>query len=464
MSSGTGGAAGNRSAGDNSPGVAGGTGAAGGADSTGSCSFHIQSSSPSTAIPTVGVIEWSTSLGTLDSASVEFSLVDAKADELNTGGTAPVDLAQAKFRTLLLGLKGERSYRFHIVAKLGATTCKSDDYDFTAGPVSTSVPSVTRSVKQSAARAKGFIVTTGGMGSGGPGGLGAGGGLGGGTAMILDADGEVVWWASAPSSCSRAIMSYDGSQMWMAALNMGTGGEVRRVSMDGLDTANNVSGLSNTHHDITVLPGGIVTALSWSKMDNPSDVLERSPDGTVRTLLTLNSKYYQAQQWHANAIHYFAADDSYTVSDRYANLFLKIKRTGELVWQFGGSCSSAPAPKCVSGSWSVNHGHHLLTDGTFLFFNNGSMGGGSTAYDYALTESGSSFTAKEIWSYSASGVGSSTLGDTQRLPNGNTLITFSNQGVIHEIDSSRNLVQTFSLGTLGYADFRESLYGEPTRK
>jgi hypothetical protein len=50
----------------------------------------------------------------------------------------------------------------------------------------------------------------------------------------------------------------------------------------------------------------------------------------------------------------------------------------------------------------------------------------------------------------------------QRLPNGNTLITSSNGGVIQEVDSSWNTVQSIK-GTFGYADWRETLYGPPPR-
>jgi hypothetical protein len=224
-----------------------------------------------------------------------------------------------------------------------------------------------------------------------------------------------------------------------------------------------VSGLSGTHHDITVAPGGIVTCLSWASVDKPSDVIEHSPNGTNKTVFTVDSKFYQATQFHANAIHYMTADDSYTISDRYVNLFVKVSRSGQLKWQIGGSCSGAKTTNCVAGSWSVNHGHHLTDDGKFLFFNNGNMGSGSQAYEFSITETGT-FSAKQNWTYSASGAGSDVLGDVQRLPNGNTLVTFSTQGVIHEIDSSRTLVQSMSMGSLGYADFRESLYGEPTRK
>jgi hypothetical protein len=50
----------------------------------------------------------------------------------------------------------------------------------------------------------------------------------------------------------------------------------------------------------------------------------------------------------------------------------------------------------------------------------------------------------------------------QRLPNGNTVITYSNAGQILEVDSSWSAVQTLK-GSFGYADWRETLYGPHAR-
>ncbi len=64
--------------------------------------------------------------------------------------------------------------------------------------------------------------------------------------------------------------------------------------------------------------------------------------------------------------------------------------------------------------------------------------------------------------YHAPGTTSSVLGDVQRLPNGNTLVTFSIAGTMDEIDASGSVVQHIS-GPGGYADWRETLYGPPLR-
>jgi hypothetical protein len=113
----------------------------------------------------------------------------------------------------------------------------------------------------------------------------------------------------------------------------------------------------------------------------------------------------------------------------------------------------------------VNHGHQVLDNGNFLFFNNGTYRSAtpSLVLEYSLSTSGT-MQATQVKSYASStNAHSDSLGDVQRLPNGNTLIVFSNDGLIEEVDSSWNVVQTLQASSFGYADWRETLYGPPPR-
>jgi hypothetical protein len=403
-------------------------------------------------IGTVGIVTFTSDLAGMDSAQIEFGLAE-------TGPTmvAPVDLAEANYRTLLLGMKGDRDYVFRVVANAGETSCTSVDYELTTEPVANSVPQVQRTVQNEGAATKtGFLVLSGGIGNLGG---GFGGGVGGESvpAFILDGDGDVVWWAPAPASTSRARMDWEGKNMWMMALNVGGGmGEVRRVSMDGLETET-VPELNEGHHDFTVIPGGIVTAIVHQ--GGCSAIVERSPDGSIDTIVASTDDIYQRNMdCHPNAIHYYPEEDVYTVSDRNPNLFVKITRGGSLIWQLGGS---NPKGDAFTGDtqWSVNHGHQVLENGNFLFFNNGSGQGASPIIELQLDEA--AWTATRVWEYS--GDSSPTLGDVQELPNGNILITYSNSGVIQELTKDKTVVQSWTTTSLGYTDYRETLYGPPPK-
>jgi hypothetical protein len=295
--------------------------------------------------------------------------------------------------------------------------------------------------------------------------------------MIIDADGSVVWATAAPKSCSRARLDYEGKTFWMMATNpSNAGGDVRFVSMDGTTSGANLEGLERAHHDFIALPGGSIAVFRWSSggLDPESDLVERKSDGTLTTLFHVGSNLYagghsafggNGNSYHCNSLTHHAADDTFTIGDRNPNLFVNVGRDGSVRWQFGGSCAAARTPHCVPGSWEINHGHHWLDDGTFLFFNNRDFGdpGASSALEFKLGMPGATTAAASKQWDSGAGEHSDTLGDVQRLPNGNTLVTFSNNGMIYELDSAWNVVQTLHASSFGYSEWRETLYGPPSK-
>ena len=470
-SSATGGASGNGGSATGGTSKTGGASGTAGSTGSGNCSFTVISNALSSKMATVGVVEWSTTLANLSSAQIVYTLNNAASGILNKGGTAPVDLTKSNYHTLLLGLKPSSDYTFHIEATASSgTTCKSGDYTLPKTGTLSGAPTVTRTAGTgSSPQEPGFIVTCSGIGGGGFG--GPGGGTSGNGAFIIDADSTVVWYAAGPTQCSRARMDYEGVNMWMLALNVqNSGGEMRYMSMDGQTSQTSISGLSSAHHDFTVLPGKIA-ALVWASTgaDPESNLIERTTSGTLTTAFKIGSNLYAGGQsamgagssaYHCNSILYHSSDDSYTIGDRNPNLYVKVKHDGTPVWQIGGSCTGAKAPKCASGTWKVNHGHDFDTNGNLLIFNNGTSGN-AHIFEFKLTESSSAISFTTVKDFSTGGA-SSSLGDVQRLPGGNTLITYSDSGQILEVDSSWQTVQTLK-GGFGFADWRPTLYGPPER-
>lgn len=422
----------------------------------GNCRFDLEYEL-SPKINTVGVVRWSSDFETATTARIEFGLPESEQRWI-----APVELeAEEVQRTLLLGMKAEHRYDFRIVVGDGDTECVSRDFPITTGALPNSIPRITRDVRDPDRVEPGFIVTSTGIGN-----LFGGDGDGD-PVFILDADGDVVWyWLAAPPQTSRAHMDWAGARMWMLALNVtGGAGRVSYVSMDGSDLVENVAGFENTHHDFTTLPDGTVTAIAH--IGGCSGILERSPGGEVTTIVESVSSIYKPGQavyvtvgraeCHPNSIHYHPEDDSYTIADRYVHAYVKISRSGELLWQLGGH---DPLGASFHAVWAVNHGHQLLDNGNFLLFSNGNAGENARVLEYELDES--KWEAKRIWEYEGE-LGSPTLGDVQRLPGGNTLITYSNAGIMREVDEDGNLVQDIRTTSLGYTTFRKSLYGPPPR-
>jgi hypothetical protein len=347
-------------------------------------------------------------------------------------------------------MKGSSNYVYRIVATSSAGTCTSQDYMIMTGAVPSTTPKPTATIMNAAGHSKGFYVTSSGVS--------------GTAAYIFDSDGAPVWWSTGPSGTSRIQMSWDGSKMYMMALNVqNTGaGKVNIVNMDGSGATS--ANLTTSHHDLTAIPGGFATLL-WnsSGIDAPCSLVERADSGTMTTIVANMNTVYNSTTFHTNSVHYYPSDNTYTLGDRNPNLYVKVSRTGQLIWQFGGT-NPKDASKNFTGitTWSVNHGHHMLPDGTFMLFNNGSMSGGSsTARVFKLNTS--NMTATSVLNYSASGVNSNVMGDVQGLPNGNILVTFSQSGQMNEITSTGQLVATYKTSAFGYTEYRDSLYGPPPR-
>jgi hypothetical protein len=290
-----------------------------------------------------------------------------------------------------------------------------------------------------------------------------------GGAFILDADGEYVW-VYGSGEMGRAEMSYDGKYMYYASVNAmeGSSSSMHRVTMDGLTDDDYSSVVSGMHHDFTTgLPDGTV---GFIRRVGSVDYVSELKDGTVTNKFNVTTMFGSSAgvQPHANSIHYHADDDSYTVSDRDYNAYIKASRSGTKAWSIGGTSSSFTGDV----SWSINHGHQWIGPNRLFFFNNGNgsgMGGGGTAsHAIELSLDLTTMKATNVWDYSVSGISSSVLGDVQILDNGNRFITFSTAGTLHEVNgTTKALIQSISFssgGATGYAVKRATLYGPPPAK
>lgn len=93
----------------------------------------------------------------------------------------------------------------------------------------------------------------------------------------------------------------------------------------------------------------------------------------------------------------------------------------------------------------------------------GGSGDGSLALEVKLDVAAKS--AKILWMYKST-IQNDVMGDVQRLPNGNTIVAFSTQGVVHEVDADKAVLQELSWpagASFGYIEKRPTLYGPPPK-
>ena len=371
---------------------------------------------------TVYVVTWSVDPSSVDSAVIEFG------PDTDYGMTAPVDLSEPEYRTVLLGMNPSSTYNFRVVATSGGVEHASENFEIETGPATNLVTVSDFEVLDESAHEPGFIVAAVGD-----------------TAVIIGPDGEIVWWhqSTVASLVTAARMSDDGKNLWLAPrytdpAAMETG-PLERVRMDALETQ--VYEETAVSHDLAPVSGETMAFINYGFGGDCSDsVIEIDNSGATTEVFRAGD---YLDDCHINALRYSAAEDVYSVSDRSSTVFL-VNRGGEVEWRLSDLVSN-------QSYGEIQHGHHLLQDEILLLANHAtprsslvlgySRVDGSVAYQY----DGHEYT--------------NTLGTVQRLPGGNTLVTYSNAGAIHEADPEGNTVMRLQTSPMGYAAWRPDLYG-----
>jgi len=291
-------------------------------------------------------------------------------------------------------------------------------------------------------------------------------------AFILDADGDYVWWYDTGSDVGSSRMSYDGSHIWLNSVNAGVTGKanVHRLTMDGLTDEDLSDQFAGQNHQLVVLPDETVAFNAYGA-NNCDDIKERRTDGTVTTIINARTAHGGTGPCHVNNVAYSKEDDTLLFSDLDNQDITKVTRSGHVVWVLNGVGNVFTGDAWKGGQ----HGIHVLGSTDLLIFNNnsrgaivggqsgGGTGDGSVALEMKLDLTAMS--AHQAWSYKASpGIQNDVEGDVQRLPNGNTVIAYSTQGIVLEIDAQGTVLQALTFKTaFGYIEKRATLYGPPPR-
>lgn len=424
-----------------------------GTTTKGTARFDV-SVSLSPHIGTVAIVEWSVDVEHLDRAVVEFG------PDTNYGMRVPVNLYAQNRRTLVLGMKPSREYHLRVVGRYGETRYESDDYVVETGPQPNGLPAVEQITHRPNELAGGYtIACTFAMG-----GFGGSGDDAFTWVYILDPEGEYVWWYKPKQGgidCVRARMSYDARYMFVANGNVPgpNSGSLLRVSVDGATEES--FDMPRRHHDVTVLPDGKVVYFEYDEEASGFNgqgcdrIKILDPETHETSLLYTVADDFNdlaaAHGCHSNAVNYVPEQRALSFSILNFDTLILLDLSGNLLWTLGG-----PQSDYTGASWDGQHQHHVTKTGVLLFNNNGN--GGSSVLEYALQGN----RAKQVFEYS-SGLTSITMGDVKRLDNGNTLITYSNNGIIHEVNPAGALVQEtrFQSIGIGYTVRRPVLHGPP---
>ncbi len=153
------------------------------------------------------------------------------------------------------------------------------------------------------------------------------------------------------------------------------------------------------------------------------ELAERAPDRKIVELELDLLHANHAQPLAGTALAPSFGDDTFLVSIRNLNLFVAISPERGAVWGWG------------PGRLILPHHPTVLANGHLLVFNNGRLR--SEVLEIEPT------TGRAIWRYRADDFFTPYAGSSQRLPNGNTLITESAPGRVFEVTPSGEIVWTW---------------------
>ncbi|HSU95600.1 MAG TPA: aryl-sulfate sulfotransferase [Gemmatimonadaceae bacterium] len=153
---------------------------------------------------------------------------------------------------------------------------------------------------------------------------------------------------------------------------------------------------------------------------------------------------------HPNSID-FDLDGGVIASFRNLGAVVKIDpSTRKVLWQLGGARNQFTFINDPLNGFSGQHSVRVLPNGHFLIFDNGvsNTPGASRAVEYAVDESAK--TATMVWQYIPQpSLFNEFTGSVQRLSNGNTVVAWTNYGLIDEVAPSGALVNRMQLTLAG---------------
>jgi len=383
--------------------------------------------------------------------------------------TAPVDLTAANYRTLLLGMKPSKMYNYRVTVTGASGSCQSSNYTIMTGAMPNGMTKPAVTTMNASALAGGFLIT---------GQYVMNSGSSGQPAYILDADGDFVWWykTSPAADVTGARMDYAGTHMWINNANVPSGtAHVHRVTMDGMMDEDLSTQFAGVNHQLTVLPDETVAFYAYGS-NGCEDIKERSPTGTVKTIVNSRTAHGGTQGCHINDIQYSPMDQTLVFSDLDNNCITKIKRDGTVVWVLNGLGAPGITNSFTGDTWlGGEHGIHILGLDSFVIFNNNSSKPGGVTTPNPGSNDGSialeiklDLTAKKMmktWMFKQTGAAyqNDVMGDVQRLPNGNTMVAYSTKGLIVEVNSAGQVLQSMTAANFGYIEKRPTLYGPPPK-
>jgi hypothetical protein len=292
------------------------------------------------------------------------------------------------------------------------------------------------------------------------------------SAVIVDQDGQIVWYTLVSNGFIADWQEQPDGTYTAAATNAG----MTQTTYNQLDKLGNLvrtwtagGDLITDDHDLRLQPNGDAVLFGINRRTMDLTEIGGQPDAIVlgNVLLRMDSSNHVLFRWdtfdhlpaiddldsqiqysgptvdwtHGNAID-IASDGNYLCSFRNISQILKIdSRSGAVIWKLGGAGGEFIGDFTFVddpfNGFSLQHAVRELPNGNLLLFDNGNGHDPpvSRAVEYQLNVS--THTARMVWQYVADPpIFGFFAGFTQRLQNGNTLISYGAVPQVLEVNNA----------------------------
>ena len=259
---------------------------------------------------------------------------------------------------------------------------------------------------------------------------------------VLDRDGDLVWYRLLDDGfwSPNLKRDVDGRSFWFGKAPWG-GGDSWIVRMDMTGRVIEEIEAQGLSHSFTLWPDG---SLAWpSTMRKTEQVLERSPDGEVRTVWTcadwLLGVGLENTRCDHNAL--VADPDTGTYLASYWNLdtVVEFDRETRETQRHIGQLQDAYAFDPPESEFNWQHNPSRPGPDRLLLTSTWHDDAETIVWEYEIDAS--SETLRAVWSYGqGEGVMAEQVGEARRLDNGNTLMNFGTSARVQEIDVSGELL------------------------
>jgi len=289
--------------------------------------------------------------------------------------------------------------------------------------------------------------------------------------VMIDEEGEVVWHMSEDTSLAttQVILGHDESYL----VYIVDDGLVWR-SLDGAVLREYKD--ENLHHTIVELPDGTIGSLRFDPVDIDGEnwldntLVEIDAEGNERLIwstyehldelgIDFESRQTYGELGHSNALAYDAPNDAWLLGISVVGVVVSIDRaSGKTNWVL--NTYTPPDVELVGADvepWSHQHMLQVRDGGFYLYVNQTRDSLCGRVLDVSLEPD--TQTAEVQWRYDGQDDTCHTtfsLGDVQRLDNGNTVVTWSTNGELEIVDADSELLHKVNIDfgfALGYGEW-----------